>query len=159
MTAQQESVADCWLFSGRPREEEYDIRVFVEALAPWLGQRPPSGTPITEPTQLRAVTEQSGLDVDRVDRVVCPSTTPTRRSCSARCSTRHSAGRSDAAPDRSPCGRPCSSGWSRTALRRGAIGWRTSSGCSSRTGTSEAAPSGGSLRACEGEGYGSFNGG
>src|SRR3954449_974948 len=54
------------------REEECDIRVFGEALAPWLGQRPPSGTPITEPTQLRAVTEQSGLDVDRVDRVVCP---------------------------------------------------------------------------------------
>src|SRR4051812_12620664 len=72
MTARQESVADCWLFSGRPREEEYDIRVFEGALAPWLGQRPPSGTPITEPTQLRLVTEQSGLDVDRVDRVVCP---------------------------------------------------------------------------------------
>jgi hypothetical protein len=54
------------------REEECDIRVFGEALAPWLGQRPPSGTPITEPTQLRAVTERSGLDVDRVDRVVCP---------------------------------------------------------------------------------------
>jgi SAM-dependent methyltransferase len=54
------------------REEECDIRVFGEALAPWLGHRPPSGPSITEPTRLRAVTEQAGLDVVRVDRVVCP---------------------------------------------------------------------------------------
>ncbi len=54
------------------REEECDIHVFGEALAPWLGPRPPSGPSITEPARLRAVTEQAGLDVERVDRVVCP---------------------------------------------------------------------------------------
>jgi SAM-dependent methyltransferase len=54
------------------REEECDVRLFGEALAPWLGQRPPSGPSITEPARLRAVTEQAGLDVERVDRVVCP---------------------------------------------------------------------------------------
>ena len=54
------------------REEECDIRVFGEALAPWLGQRPPAGPSITEPTQLRAVSEQAGLDVERMDRIVCP---------------------------------------------------------------------------------------
>jgi len=53
------------------QEEECDVRVLGEALAPWLGQRPPSGAPITEPTRLRAVAEQAGLAVDRVDRVVC----------------------------------------------------------------------------------------
>ena len=54
------------------REEECDVRVFGEALAPWLGQRPPSGLSITEPARLRAVAEQAGLDVERVDEVVCP---------------------------------------------------------------------------------------
>ncbi len=52
--------------------EECDVRVFGEALAPWLGQRPPSGPSITEPARLRAVTGQAGLDVERVDQVVCP---------------------------------------------------------------------------------------
>jgi hypothetical protein len=54
------------------REEECDIRLFGEALAPWLGQRPRSGPSITEPERLRAITELAGLDVERVDRVVCP---------------------------------------------------------------------------------------
>lgn len=54
------------------RREECGIRVFGEALAPWLGQRPPSGPSITEPARLRAVAEQAGVDVERVDRVVCP---------------------------------------------------------------------------------------
>jgi hypothetical protein len=45
--------------------------VIGEALAPWLGLRPASGPPITDPARLRAVAEQAGLDVDRVDRVVC----------------------------------------------------------------------------------------
>src|SRR4051812_49891036 len=49
------------------REEECAIRVFGEALAPWLGPRPPSGPSITEPERLRAVTEQAGLVVERVD--------------------------------------------------------------------------------------------
>jgi len=53
------------------QEEECDMRVFGEALAPWLGQRPPSGPSLNEPARLRAVTEQAGLDVHRVDRVVC----------------------------------------------------------------------------------------
>jgi hypothetical protein len=30
------------------------------------------GPSITEPARLRAVTEQAGLDIERVDRVVCP---------------------------------------------------------------------------------------
>jgi len=54
------------------REEECDIRVLGEALAPWLGPRPPSGPSITEPARLRAVTEQAGLVVERVDEVACP---------------------------------------------------------------------------------------
>jgi SAM-dependent methyltransferase len=54
------------------REEECDVRVFGEALAPWLGPRPPSGPSITEPARLRAVTERAGLVVERVDQVVCP---------------------------------------------------------------------------------------
>jgi SAM-dependent methyltransferase len=54
------------------REEECAIRVFGEALAPWLGPRPPSGPSVTEPARLRAVTEQAGLVVERVDEVVCP---------------------------------------------------------------------------------------
>jgi hypothetical protein len=54
------------------REEECEIRVFGEALARWLGQRPPSGPSITEPAWLRALTEQAGLDIERVDQVVCP---------------------------------------------------------------------------------------
>jgi len=54
------------------REEECDVRLFGEAVAPWLEPRPPSGPSITEPTRLRAVAEQAGLAVDRVDEVVCP---------------------------------------------------------------------------------------
>jgi len=54
------------------REEECDVRVFGEALAPWLGPRPPSGPSITEPARLRAVTERAGLAVERIDEVVCP---------------------------------------------------------------------------------------
>jgi SAM-dependent methyltransferase len=54
------------------REEECAIRAFGEALAQWLGPRPPSGPSITEPARLRAVTEEAGLVVERVDEVVCP---------------------------------------------------------------------------------------
>jgi SAM-dependent methyltransferase len=53
------------------REKECDIRAFGEALAPWTGQRPAPAPSITEPARLRAVAEQAGLDVGRVDRVVC----------------------------------------------------------------------------------------
>jgi SAM-dependent methyltransferase len=54
------------------REEECDLRLFGEALAPWLDRRPGPGPSITDPARLRAVAEQAGLDVERVDRVVCP---------------------------------------------------------------------------------------
>jgi SAM-dependent methyltransferase len=56
------------------REQECDIRVFGEALAPWLGPRrlPPGPPPVTEPGRLRAITERAGLVVERLDEVVCP---------------------------------------------------------------------------------------
>ena len=56
------------------REEECDVRVFGEALAPWLGSRPPpSGTPsLTEPERLLEVAGRAGLVVERLDEVVCP---------------------------------------------------------------------------------------
>jgi SAM-dependent methyltransferase len=55
------------------REQECDIRVFGEALAPWLGpRRQPSGPrPVTEPRELRSMAERAGLSVDRLDEVVC----------------------------------------------------------------------------------------
>jgi SAM-dependent methyltransferase len=53
------------------REEECDVRVFGEALRPWLGP-PPGGHPITDPRALRAAAERAGLAVDRLDEVVCP---------------------------------------------------------------------------------------
>jgi SAM-dependent methyltransferase len=53
------------------REDECDVRAFGEALAPWLGPPPPSGPSITEPARLFAVAEQAGLDVERMDEVVC----------------------------------------------------------------------------------------
>jgi hypothetical protein len=53
------------------REAECDVRVFGEALAPWLGPAP-GGHPITEPDVLREVAERAGLVVDRLDEVVCP---------------------------------------------------------------------------------------
>jgi SAM-dependent methyltransferase len=56
------------------REEECDVRVFGEALAPWLGPRlpPPGPPPVTEPDRLREIAGSAGLLVDRVDEVVCP---------------------------------------------------------------------------------------
>lgn len=53
------------------RQQECDIRVFGEALAPWLGPRPPD-SPVTEPDRLRAIAERAGLVVERLDEVVCP---------------------------------------------------------------------------------------
>jgi SAM-dependent methyltransferase len=55
------------------RDGECDVRVFGEALAPWLGPRPPQAgpSPVTEPSRLRAVAMLAGLDVERVDEVVC----------------------------------------------------------------------------------------
>ena len=55
------------------RQEECDIRVFGEALAPWLGPRPPDGRPtVTDPDRLRAIAERAGLVVERMQEVVCP---------------------------------------------------------------------------------------
>ena len=55
------------------REQECDIRVFGEALAPWLGPRPPDDgpPPVTEPDRLRQIAVRAGLVVERLDEVVC----------------------------------------------------------------------------------------
>ena len=56
------------------REAECDVRVFGEALAPWLGPRParPGPPGASEPERLRQVAERAGLVVERVAEVVCP---------------------------------------------------------------------------------------
>jgi hypothetical protein len=55
------------------REEECDVRIFGEALAPWLGPRPAAGAPeVTDADRLRALAGRAGLDVERVADVVCP---------------------------------------------------------------------------------------
>jgi hypothetical protein len=56
------------------REEECDVRAFGEALAPWLEPRRPlpGPLPVSEPVRLRAVAEEAGLVVERLDEVVCP---------------------------------------------------------------------------------------
>jgi SAM-dependent methyltransferase len=54
------------------REQECDVRVFGEALAPWLGPRRPVDGSVTEPDRLRAIAERAGLVVERLDEVVCP---------------------------------------------------------------------------------------
>jgi hypothetical protein len=56
------------------REQECDIRVFGEALAPWLGPRRPAPgpPPVTDPARLRTIAARAGLVVDRLDEVVCP---------------------------------------------------------------------------------------
>jgi SAM-dependent methyltransferase len=54
------------------RDQECDIRVFGEALAPWLGPRPPAPASVTDPGRLRAIAGRAGLAVERLDEVVCP---------------------------------------------------------------------------------------
>ena len=55
------------------REEECDVRVFGEALAPWLGPRGRRPGRRRSPThRLRALAERAGLVVERVEEVVCP---------------------------------------------------------------------------------------
>jgi SAM-dependent methyltransferase len=55
------------------RERECDVRAFGEALAPWLGPRPPSvASAVTDPDRLGAMAESAGLVVERLDEVVCP---------------------------------------------------------------------------------------
>ena len=53
-------------------DQECEIRVFGEALAPWLGPRRSVDSPISEPDRLRAIAERAGLVVERLDEVVCP---------------------------------------------------------------------------------------
>jgi SAM-dependent methyltransferase len=55
-------------------EDECDVRVFGEALAPWLEPRraPSFPPPVTDPHQLRALAERAGLVVEGVAEVVCP---------------------------------------------------------------------------------------
>jgi SAM-dependent methyltransferase len=55
------------------RESECEVRVFGEALAPWLPpRRPPSGPPsLTDPEHLRKVAWLAGLAVAGIDEVVC----------------------------------------------------------------------------------------
>jgi SAM-dependent methyltransferase len=54
------------------RDDECDVRLFGEALAPWLGPRPAGGPEITDPDRLRAAARRAGLVVERLDEVVCP---------------------------------------------------------------------------------------
>lgn len=55
------------------REGECDVRLFGEALAPWLGPRPVSpGLPVREPELLRLMAGRAGLVVESLDEVVCP---------------------------------------------------------------------------------------
>src|SRR3954462_7661917 len=48
------------------REEECDLRLFGEALAPWLGPRPPADRPVSDPVRLRAIAERAGLGIVRL---------------------------------------------------------------------------------------------
>lgn len=54
------------------REEECDVRVFGEALAPWLPPRPPGRPSVADPEVLRDLAGRAGLAVDTLDEVVCP---------------------------------------------------------------------------------------
>lgn len=54
------------------REQECDLRVFGEALAPWLGEPRPAPSPVTDPDRLRGLARRAGLRVDRLDEVVVP---------------------------------------------------------------------------------------
>lgn len=65
------------------REQESDVRVFGEALAPWVpgrggrGHRPRSGPPsLTDPDHLRKVAWLAGLAVAGIDEVVCTFSYP-----------------------------------------------------------------------------------
>lgn len=53
------------------REEECDVRVFGEALAPWLPPRRPAPRSVTDPARLRKLGALASLDFE-VDEVVCP---------------------------------------------------------------------------------------
>jgi SAM-dependent methyltransferase len=54
------------------RARECDIRVFGEALAPWLGPHRPADSPVSEPGRLRELAGRAGLVVERLEEVLCP---------------------------------------------------------------------------------------
>jgi SAM-dependent methyltransferase len=54
------------------RDDECDVRLFGEALAPWLADRPPAGSALTDPAGLRRLAERAGLVVTGVAEVGCP---------------------------------------------------------------------------------------
>jgi SAM-dependent methyltransferase len=59
------------------REEESDVRLFGEALAPFLPPRrsrrtPPGPPPLTEPDRFRKIATTAGLEVVALDEVRCP---------------------------------------------------------------------------------------
>lgn len=59
------------------REEESDVRLFGEALAPFLpsrgARRPPAGPPpLTEPDRFRKIATTAGLEVVALDEIRCP---------------------------------------------------------------------------------------
>ena len=56
------------------QEHECDVRLFGEALAPWLPPRrpPPGPPPVTDPARLRKLVALAGLEVAASAEVVCP---------------------------------------------------------------------------------------
>ncbi len=58
------------------REDECDIGAFGEVLGRWLPPRPtrPGPPPVTDPDRLRTLAVTAGLEVVRVEEVVCPFT-------------------------------------------------------------------------------------
>src|SRR3954447_23216224 len=53
------------------REEECALRLLGEALAPWLGPRPPADHPVSDPVRLRAIAERAGLVIVRLEEATC----------------------------------------------------------------------------------------
>jgi SAM-dependent methyltransferase len=53
------------------RDEECDVRLFGEALGPWLGPPRAPVSPVTDPDRLRATAERAGLVVERLEEVTC----------------------------------------------------------------------------------------
>jgi SAM-dependent methyltransferase len=72
------AVGGCVVVTVWGREDECDIGLFGEVLGRWLPRRPvpPGPPPITDPDRLRALAGSAGLEVERVDEVVCPFTYP-----------------------------------------------------------------------------------
>ena len=54
------------------REQECDVRVLGEALAPWLDQPLPAPSLVTDPARLLVLAERAGLGDCRLDEVAVP---------------------------------------------------------------------------------------